>query len=74
MGDLRNVLNGLNSINASEDDTSTVNNVNDEIQMKEPFTYGEHIAYMWTDNVGLEMNWHIGVVDSVGNNELSISS
>ena len=31
------------------------------------YHYGEHIACVWTDNVGDKMNWHLGIVDKYEN-------
>ena len=67
MGDLRNVLNGLNGIvdvdNTPKDQSVTTaeeaRNENEIIN----YQCGEHVACIWADDVGNNINWHLGVVD-----------
>ena len=74
MGDLRNVLNGLNSISVPEHIPGSSGPVNEQTEEKpeesldevdvrqgENYHYGEHIACVWTDDVVDPMNWHMGV-------------
>ena len=85
MCDLRNVLNGLNySLPAPEISvTSTFDQVNHgsvevcrvdkENETENCFTCGEHLACIWTEDVGDKINWHLGVADKFENGELLVS-
>ena len=84
MGYLWNVLNGLqgNSI-IDKVPVAAPSNVNaeviDNISKTEIdaidicFKYREHIAYVWAEDVGDSLNWHLGVIDKYDDNELYVS-
>ena len=84
MGDLRNVLNGLQGISTIGKVSFAVpRNVNAEVienmgkteidAVDKRFKYGEHIACVWAEAIGDSLNWHLGVVYKYDDNELYVS-
>ena len=83
MGDLRNIVNGLNhslpapdiSMTSPTSDQFNQGSVQvckvDKINKTEScFTYWESLACIWTEDVRDTINWHLGVVDMFENGEL----
>ena len=84
MGDLQNVLNGLLGISTNgKVPVAVPSNVNAEVienmskteidAVDKCFKYGEHIACVWTEDIGDSLNWHLVVVDKYDDNELYVS-
>ena len=84
MGDLQNVLNGLLGISTNgKVPVAVPSNVNGEVienmskteidAVDKCFKYGEHIACVWTEDIGDSLNWHLVVVDKYDDNELYVS-
>ena len=72
MGDLRNVLIGLNwTIQTSEGDYNKPSTAESDA-----YQYGEHVASVWFDDKKNCLEWHLGVIDSISGykNEIYISN
>ena len=79
MGDLRNVLNGLNTLSGPTEAIDTA--IEDKLSpsdsasntQESSYVYGEHVACVWCDDVGNGINWHLGVVDKVDGDTVAVS-
>ena len=79
MGDLRNVLNGLNTLSGPTEAIDTA--IEDKLSpsdsasntQESSYAYGEHVACVWCDDVGNGINWHLGVVDKVDGDTVAVS-
>ena len=63
MGDLRNVLTGLNGVIARS--SNVVRDVPENIKMPD-FEYGEHVACVWQDEQANQLSWFLGTVVAGG--------
>ena len=66
MGDLRHVLNGLNSIVEVDTNSTDQSKATEEVLKEEEITKyqcGAHVACVWTNDAGSDINWHLGLVD-----------
>ena len=79
MGDLRNVLNGLNTLSGPTEAIDTA--IEDKLSpsdsasntQENSYTYGEHLACVWCDDVDNGINWHLEVVDKVDEDTVAVS-
>ena len=66
MGDLRNVLNGLNSIVEVDAISTDQSEATEEVSKEEEiakYRRGKYVACVWADDAGSDINWHLQVVD-----------
>ena len=63
MGDLSNVLTGLNGVIARS--SNVVCDVPDNIKMPD-FEYGEHVVCVWHDRQENQLSWFLGTVVAGG--------